>query len=248
MSEIAFTKYDTKGAYHWAEIDPASPSFNAYTAGRFDVAIDCLAKAGVGPGQRLIDVGCGDGALSGVAWRKLRAEVTGIDPSEAAIRHAREQFSERGMNGNFMVGSAYATGVPDESFDAAVCADVIEHVGEPERLLREIHRILRPGGVLVLTTPVRVSERPFDSFHVQEWFPDAFAAMVERSFGKPERRVLTHPALWLEVQLRGGSRLWNWVRVWMRLMAKAGRNPFVHGASNWRLPTQQSLVLRKGGG
>jgi 2-polyprenyl-3-methyl-5-hydroxy-6-metoxy-1,4-benzoquinol methylase len=247
MAEIAFTKYEKKGAYHWAEIEPGDPNFNAYTAGRFDVAIDCLAEAGIGAGMRIVDVGCGDGALAGLAQRRLSVEVAGIDPSEAAIELARGQFAKFGLRGEFQSGSAYSISAPDGAFDGAVCADVIEHVREPERLLVEIRRVLRPGGVLVLTTPLRVTERPVDPFHVQEWFHEEFIAVAATVFGKPERAMLSHPAFWLEAYRRSGSTFWRWMRLYIHFMSRQGRNPFVHGASNWRLQTQQSLVLRKAG-
>jgi 2-polyprenyl-3-methyl-5-hydroxy-6-metoxy-1,4-benzoquinol methylase len=247
MAEIAFTKYEKKGAYHWAEIEPTNPDFNAYTAGRFDVAIGCLADAGIGAGNRIVDVGCGDGALAGLAQRRLGVDVAGIDPSEAAIALAREQFTRHGLRGEFLAGSAYSIDRPDETFDGAVCADVIEHVREPERLLGEIHRVLRPNGVLVLTTPLRITEHPVDPFHVQEWFHEEFSALAARTFGAPERAVLSHPAFWLEAYRRSGSAVWRWMRFYIHFMSKRRRNPFVHGASNWRLQTQQSLVLRKAG-
>nr|UXE44956.1 ubiquinone biosynthesis O-methyltransferase, mitochondrial [uncultured bacterium] len=64
--------------------------------------------------------------------------------------------------------------VPDGFFDCVFCSEVIEHATKPEALLCEIARVLKPGGRLVLTTPIRLAEVPADPNHVHEWFPGEF--------------------------------------------------------------------------
>lgn len=96
------------------------------------------------PGGRLLDVGCGLGFfLSGVdpKW-----ERHGVEVSAFAAETARE-------HGTIHVGQLSEFAFPDGHFDAVVCHHVIEHVPDPAPFLREIHRILRPDGALVLGTP-----------------------------------------------------------------------------------------------
>jgi SAM-dependent methyltransferase len=96
------------------------------------------------PGGRLLDVGCGLGFfLSGVdrKWERHGVEVSAL-AAETARNH-----------GTIHVGQLAEMAFPDGYFDAVVCHHVIEHVPDPAPFLREIHRILRPNGALVLGTP-----------------------------------------------------------------------------------------------
>jgi methionine biosynthesis protein MetW len=102
----------------------------------------------VPPSRTLLDVGCGDGALSPLVRGKV-AEVHGIEWAEHAIEEARAL----GVRVRKCDLNRDSLSYPDESFDAVTCLDVIEHVLDPRRLLREIHRVLRPAGALILITP-----------------------------------------------------------------------------------------------
>jgi 2-polyprenyl-3-methyl-5-hydroxy-6-metoxy-1,4-benzoquinol methylase len=95
---------------------------------------------------RLLDVGCG----SGVQLERMRAlgwEVEGVDVDAAAVQNARR----KGLN--IHLGDLEDCRFPDGSFDVVTMSHLIEHVGNPQRLLRECHRILKPSGRLVLVTP-----------------------------------------------------------------------------------------------
>jgi ubiquinone/menaquinone biosynthesis C-methylase UbiE len=107
------------------------------------------------PGMRLLDVGCGAGGITlSLAERVAPGEVVGVEiaPSEVAV--ARAAAAERGLpNACFVVGSAYALPVPDGSFDAALACNTLEHLAEPLRALREMRRVLKPGGVVGVRDP-----------------------------------------------------------------------------------------------
>ena len=245
MSEIEFDKYARKGAYHWRDYYGGLRRMNAGTKARYDIVVECLRAAGVRESTRLVDIGCGDGALCGVISKELGCKITGVDPSKTAIRFATEEFARRGLAGQFLSADGYHYPFPDGAFDAAVCSDVIEHVQDPNALLSEIRRLLRPGGVLVLTTPIRFTERPQDPLHVQEWFAGEFVALCRPFFGEPVVSRQTHPVFWYEAYVLPGSTFSRAVRLLANMLAKLGHNPFMKSAGPWRCYTTQTLVLRR---
>ncbi|HEV8643042.1 MAG TPA: class I SAM-dependent methyltransferase [Methylomirabilota bacterium] len=98
--------------------------------------------------ERLLDVGCGIGNLIGVAHGRCGA-VHGCDVSEVAVHEA----CGRGVIGVCADLNCGALPYRSGAFDWATCLEVIEHVVDPLQLLRELHRVLRPAGRLILTTP-----------------------------------------------------------------------------------------------
>lgn len=108
-----------------------------------------LAAALPEPGARVLDAGCGTGGLI----RRLRSAhpdwtFTGLDFSPLAVELARERT---GLG--IVAGSVGALPFADGQFDAVVSCDVLCQMAEPARALREFHRVLRPGGGVVLTMP-----------------------------------------------------------------------------------------------
>jgi SAM-dependent methyltransferase len=98
------------------------------------------------PGRQLLDVGCSYGAFLEVA-RERGWEVSGVELSRKGSEYARKH---RGLE--VFTGTLEDAGFPDGAFDAVSLWDVVEHLDRPLELLRKTHRILRPGGVLVVFT------------------------------------------------------------------------------------------------
>lgn len=107
------------------------------------------------PGMRLLDCGCGMGALTtSLAEWLAPGEVIGIDREPSQVQAARAWAAEKSAsNVRFEVGNIYEIPYPDSSFDAAFAFTVLEHVREPLRALREMRRILKPGGVAGILDP-----------------------------------------------------------------------------------------------
>ena len=107
-----------------------------------------LARAGVSLAARSLDVGSGTGSnlrlLREIGFRN----VTGLDASEAAIRHC----AEKGLP-PVRHGDVCALPFADASFDLVVASDVIEHVDDDGQALHELRRVLAPSGTLLLTVP-----------------------------------------------------------------------------------------------
>lgn len=123
----------------WSEKAPVYDDF----AGRITArAVGPLLDAvGLAPGMAFLDVCCGTGTLSAEAARR-GADATAIDFAAPMIAEARQ----RSPSIAFGHGDAEALDFPDESFDAAACAFGVLHLADPDRALREAHRVLRAGG------------------------------------------------------------------------------------------------------
>ena len=104
--------------------------------------LDWLA---VPQGLRWLDVGCGNGAFTEVVIaRSAPAAVSGVDPSEGQLTYARTRPAAK--LAEFRRGEAQALPYPDRSFDAATMALVISFVPDPAKAVREMLRVVRPGG------------------------------------------------------------------------------------------------------
>ena len=100
-------------------------------------------------GMSLLDCGCGPGTITiGLGETVAPGRVVGIDLYEPRLEQARALAAERGANNlSFQVASVYELPFEDDTFDAAFENSMLEHVDDPEKAAREIHRVIRPGGV-----------------------------------------------------------------------------------------------------
>jgi 2-polyprenyl-3-methyl-5-hydroxy-6-metoxy-1,4-benzoquinol methylase len=239
MTEIAFNKYSRKGAYHWTEAFGPVHRINAFTLARYELVARLLTPAPT-RGSQILDVGCGDGAMSAFLAKKLGVSVTGVDTDDLAIELATQQFKHHGLTGQFIRVDGYAYPFPDAGFDVVVSSDVIEHVRQPEALLREAWRVLRPGGHLVVTTPIRYTEAPLDPLHAAEWFPSQFRELCTGALGTDVNIVLSHPLGLTELYASGHPVVGRVTRLAVNILAKSGWNPF-SAASGWRAYAAQAV-------
>jgi len=178
----SFSKYKEYGAYHWAVFSRDPRRHDLFTYARYQVVLD---NTNIKDAMTVLDIGCGDGALTYMFWKQNpNIKITGIEPEPVGRSLAKEMFRKKNASAAFLESS---TLVPDESQDIVICADVIEHVRDPEGLVAEISRILKPGGRAVISTPVRLTESPWDKEHVREFFPEEFHQLIEKYF-----TMLTH--------------------------------------------------------
>lgn len=115
--------------------------------------ITCVFGEGAIEQQQILEVGCGGGLICEDLARR-KAMMVGIDPAEGALEAAREHIRQSGFGQNVYYQQAYAESMPfaDGSFSVIVCLDVLEHVGNLQATIREIARVLAPGGVFVFDT------------------------------------------------------------------------------------------------
>ena len=130
----------------WAAGDP----YERYV-GRWSrlVARDFVAWLDLPPRLRWLDVGCGTGALSAAVLAAAAPEaVIGVDPSEGFLELARAQLPERRVR--FEPGDAQALPLADRAVDVAVSGIALNFVPDPPRAVREMKRVVRPGGTVAL--------------------------------------------------------------------------------------------------
>lgn len=109
-----------------------------------------LAAIGDVRGKKCLDVGSGGGFFA-YELSKKGADVEGIDYARSGVSFAKERFPDV----SFRQMSAYDMSTfPGDSFDIVTLLDVIEHISDQTKALREIKRVLKPGGLLVIATDV----------------------------------------------------------------------------------------------
>jgi SAM-dependent methyltransferase len=124
------------------------------------------------PTHRLLDLGAGAGIVEAMHFRGLCAEVSGIDLDERVLTNPHLDAAE--------VASADHLPYPDASFDLVVCDNVLEHLDHPEIVLREVARVLRPGGSFLAKTPNRNHYMPA----IARATPHAFHQFYNRLRGR----------------------------------------------------------------
>jgi SAM-dependent methyltransferase len=146
------------------------------------------------PPGRLLDIGCGPGLLlEEAASRGWTPE--GIEPSDWGVSEARS----RGLD--VRAGTIEDAQLRPGSFDAAVAADVIEHVADPLAFVRALHHVLKPKGVVFIATPnvqslmARVLRRRWWSVipnHLWYFSPDTLSSLLRKARLEPVEHT-THP-------------------------------------------------------
>ncbi|NWF79629.1 MAG: class I SAM-dependent methyltransferase [Chloroflexi bacterium] len=100
------------------------------------------------PGRRLLDVACGEGALPNLARERYQLEAYGSDLAAAGLRIARS-----GGSAGFVAGSGETLPFADRSFDYVTCIGSLEHFLDMEAGVRELARVLRPAGTVMILVP-----------------------------------------------------------------------------------------------
>lgn len=228
--------YYTHGAGHIAEVAPSIADRAliklAYTVDRGEHFDAALAATVLPPAAKVVDLGCGDGALIG----ELKAagfEVVGVDPDPSA----QARGAERGINIRPGTAESPPADLPHDAFDLVVMSHSLEHCIDPSRAMRNAAALLKRSGLLYCEVP-NCAATHFDTFtvtstmfdaprHLQFFAPDSLAALVRNHGLVVERRLFSgftrvfHPS-WR----RWEATIWDRARQWSPGF-KAARHTFM---------------------
>lgn len=151
---------------------------------------------------KLLDIGASTGIIDSFLADHF-LEVTGIDIDREAIQYARESFVKPNLE--FRVGDAMNLDAEDNAFDVVVCTHIYEHVPNTRIMVREIHRVLKPGGICYFTAGNRLNiMEPHYNLPFLSILPRPFAHLYMKLAGKgdfyhekhlmlPALKKLVHP-------------------------------------------------------
>jgi 2-polyprenyl-6-hydroxyphenyl methylase/3-demethylubiquinone-9 3-methyltransferase len=161
----------------------ARQSLTAAARERFRAIRDTILR--VNPPQKgsvfdVADIGCGAGTQS-LLWAELGHRVYGLDVNQPLLELAGKRAAEAGYSIEFRVGNAAALPWPEASMDICLAIELLEHVEDWQDCLREFTRILKPGGVLFLTTSNKLCpvQQEFN-LPLYSWYPGPAKRYCER--------------------------------------------------------------------
>jgi SAM-dependent methyltransferase len=164
-------------------------------------------------GRRVLDIACGEGYGSAALMAAGAASVIGIDINFATVVHAHDKYGLKAC-----VGDAAAIPLGDQSLDLIVSFETLEHVPNPGKFISECHRLLAPGGSLIISTPNRpVFQRIYhhngshNEFHCSEVTQEEFVSLLKPYFERVEifGQQPTTPPFGSAAWLAGHRRAWR---------------------------------------
>jgi 2-polyprenyl-3-methyl-5-hydroxy-6-metoxy-1,4-benzoquinol methylase len=137
-------------------------------------------------GRDVLDVGCNTG-YGTIRFARVARRVVGVDVSPRAIEAARERASDG--RPEFLETSGFDLPFPAGTFDLVTSFQVLEHVPDAPAFLRELARVARPGGMVILATPNAATRlypgmTPWNRFHVHEYRADELAELLGTVFAR----------------------------------------------------------------
>ncbi len=134
-------------------------------------------------GKNVLDIACGEGYGANLL-ASSSGVVTAVDADPLTISRAKEKY--RSPNIQFMTGSVLDIPVPDNSVDLVTCFETLEHLEEHEKMMQELKRVLKPDGLILISTPDKkiYSDIPGykNPYHKKELYGDEFKDLVNRFF------------------------------------------------------------------
>jgi ubiquinone/menaquinone biosynthesis C-methylase UbiE len=142
----------------------------------------------------LLDVGASTGIIDNLLAERF-GTVRGLDIDASAVEYAQKTYKKGNLN--FEIGNAMELHVSDKSFDVVVCSQVYEHVPSAERMMKEIYRVLKPGGICYFAANNRFRwNEPHYNLPLLSAVPRWFAHIYIRLSGKAERYHELHYSYW----------------------------------------------------
>lgn len=141
-----------------------------------------VLAARLAEGRDVLDIASGEGYGSALLAKKAR-KVTGVDVSPEAVENSKSEYSAPNLE--FLQGDAASIPLPDNSVDLITSFETIEHHDRQEEMMAELRRVLRPDGLLMLSSPDRAVNEDLkgrNPYHVRELYKDELTGLVGRYF------------------------------------------------------------------
>jgi ubiquinone/menaquinone biosynthesis C-methylase UbiE len=195
---------DSKGWFHLPrvpepEVMESREETEVYTSAASQFHLDQLDNTfvahalslGIASG-RVLDIGTGPGQIPiKLALKAPRAEITGLDLSEAMLVQARHDAQQNGVADRvrFQIGDAKKLSFPDSHFDGVICNSLLHHVADPLATLNEIARVVQPKGAILLRDLRRPGTLalPFHLF----WYGRHYSGLMKKLFADSVRAAYT---------------------------------------------------------
>lgn len=142
--------------------------------------------------EKVLDVGCGPGTQA-LIWAVSGYKVSALDINEPLIERARERASAQGLDVDFRLGSATDLPWPDQSFDLCLVPELLEHVADWRAVLDDAIRVLKPGGLLyVSTTNALCPYQEEFNLPCYSWYPAWLKRRYERLATTTRPEIANH--------------------------------------------------------
>jgi len=132
----------------------------------------------------VMDCACGTGYGSNYLQKTLGCRVIGVDIAAEVVQYAQKRYAKSDKLRYLHDNAEVLQNIADDSLNALISVETIEHVPDADRVLANFKRVLKPNGVLYMTSP-DATDRPgtlSTAFHVQEWTSDEFETLLRRHF------------------------------------------------------------------
>lgn len=197
-------------------------------------------------GREVLDAGCGSGYGTEILAAAGAQRVVGIDISDDAIEYARSSFAAPSIE--FRQAGLHQMPFEDGTFDLAACFEVIEHVDRQQHAIGELRRVLRPEGILAISSPNRNVYLAGNPHHTHEFVPEELAQVLASEFSEVR---LYRESPWLAAAIlddKQSHAIGDEAELRLRTVKIAAVEPgnelfTVALASNAELPDPEALLL-----
>lgn len=252
-SRINNDVYQTQGDSWWQPDSILHLLKTSVNPWRVGYAIKVLKKLDIDPnGKTALEVGSGGGILTEEIC-KMGFTTSGIDPAEESLQTARNHAEVEGLTITYEKGSGEEIPFPDQSFDCVFCCDVLEHVRDLPKVISEISRVLKPGGVFIYDTLNRTFISKIVAIKIwQEWKRWAFMPPnlhVWKMFIKPDEIKTLLSQNGLEWQDHVGSEPNVSILKFLGYLRKRAKGEWTYAelGKNFRLVESKDMNILYGG-